>query len=41
MKRLLLATLTPEELGTVQAEPHPSWVERINADWVSRYGVAE
>ena len=36
-----VATLTPAELGTVQAEPHPSWAVRIADDWVSRYGVAQ
>lgn len=36
-----IATLTPAELGTVQAEPHPSWAVRIADDWVSRYGVAQ
>lgn len=36
-----VATLSPEELGTVQAEPHPSWMTRIADDWNSRYGVAQ
>jgi putative thiamine transport system substrate-binding protein len=36
-----IATLTPAELGTVRAEPHPSWAVRIADDWVSRYGVAQ
>lgn len=36
-----IATLTPAELGTVQAEPHPSWAVRIADDWVSRYGIAQ
>jgi putative thiamine transport system substrate-binding protein len=36
-----IATLTPEELGTVQPEPHPSWMTRIGNDWVARYGVAQ
>ncbi|RED18744.1 ABC transporter substrate-binding protein [Pontivivens insulae] len=36
-----IATLTPEELGTALAEPHPSWMTRIEADWIERYGVAE
>ena len=34
-----IATLTPEELGRAQAEPHPSWMTRIAEDWVSRYGT--
>jgi putative thiamine transport system substrate-binding protein len=36
-----VATLSPADLGSVQAEPHPSWATRIADDWVSRYGVAE
>ena len=36
-----IATLSPEELGTVQAEPHPSWMTRIADDWTTRYGVAQ
>ncbi|WP_166416611.1 ABC transporter substrate-binding protein [Cochlodiniinecator piscidefendens] len=36
-----IATLTPAELGTALAEPHPSWMERIEQDWVNRYGVSE
>ncbi len=36
-----VATLSPAELGTVQAEPHPSWMTRIADDWASRYGVAQ
>ncbi len=36
-----IATLSPAELGTAQAEPHPSWMTRIADDWVKRYGVAE
>ncbi len=35
-----IATLSPAELGTVQAEPHPSWMTRIGDDWMERYGVA-
>lgn len=34
-----IATLTPEELGRAQAEPHPSWMTRISEDWVARYGT--
>lgn len=33
------ATLGPEELGTPLAEPHPSWMERIEEDWERRYGT--
>ena len=36
-----VATLSPAELGTVQAEPHPSWMTRIADDWVTRYGVSQ
>ncbi len=36
-----IATLTPEELGPAQPEPHPSWMTRIEADWIERYGVAD
>lgn len=36
-----VATLSPAELGQVQAEPHPSWATMIADDWASRYGVAE
>lgn len=35
-----VATLSPEDLGPVQPEPHPSWMTRIAEDWVKRYGVA-
>lgn len=41
MLELGVATLSPEALGTVQAEPHPSWMTRIEEDWIARYGVAE
>ncbi|MEJ6396391.1 ABC transporter substrate-binding protein [Yoonia sp. 208BN28-4] len=36
-----IATLSPEELGTVVAEPHPSWATRLADDWQTRYGVAQ
>ncbi|WP_333711857.1 ABC transporter substrate-binding protein [Yoonia sp.] len=36
-----IATLSPAELGTVQDEPHPSWMTRIADDWATRYGVAQ
>ncbi|SEW41638.1 putative thiamine transport system substrate-binding protein [Cognatiyoonia koreensis] len=36
-----IATLSPAELGTIQAEPHPSWMTRIAEDWATRYGVAQ
>lgn len=34
-----VATLTPDELGPVLPEPHPSWMVRIEAEWLKRYGV--
>jgi putative thiamine transport system substrate-binding protein len=36
-----IATLSPAELGTVQAEPHPSWMTRIADDWANRYGTGQ
>jgi putative thiamine transport system substrate-binding protein len=36
-----IATLSPADLGSVQAEPHPSWMARIADDWMTRYGVAQ
>jgi putative thiamine transport system substrate-binding protein len=35
-----VATLSPADLGPALAEPHPSWMERIAADWETRFGVA-
>jgi putative thiamine transport system substrate-binding protein len=35
-----LATLSPDALGPALPEPHPSWMERLSADWTARYGVA-
>lgn len=32
-----IATLGPAELGTPQPEPHPSWMERLEAAWRARY----
>ena len=34
-----VATLSPEELGDPLPEPHPSWMERIEQDWETRYGT--
>ncbi|MCM2562993.1 ABC transporter substrate-binding protein [Lutimaribacter sp. EGI FJ00015] len=34
-----IATLSPEALGPALPEPHPSWMTRIEADWIDRYGV--
>lgn len=36
-----IATLSPAALGTVQDEPHPSWMTRIAEDWARRYGSAQ
>ena len=33
------ATLTPEELGPVLPEPHPSWVSALEDAWTARYGA--
>jgi len=35
-----IATLSPQDMGSVQLEPHPSWEIRITEDWIARYGVA-
>jgi putative thiamine transport system substrate-binding protein len=34
-----VATLSPQDLGEVQPEPHPSWMTRISDDWTDRYGA--
>ncbi|WP_102959523.1 ABC transporter substrate-binding protein [Mangrovicella endophytica] len=33
-----VATLAPDALGPVLPEPHPSWMERIEQEWLERYG---
>ena len=33
-----VATLSPQELGPTLLEPHPSWMERIEKEWLKRYG---
>lgn len=35
-----VATLKPAELGLALDEPHPSWMVRIEKEWLRRYGVA-
>jgi putative thiamine transport system substrate-binding protein len=35
-----IATLKPAELGPAFDEPHPSWMDRIEQEWLRRYGVA-
>lgn len=32
-----VATLSPQELGTALPEPHPSWMTRIEEEWLTRY----
>jgi putative thiamine transport system substrate-binding protein len=34
-----VATLKPEEFGQALPEPHASWMERIEQDWIKRYGA--
>jgi putative thiamine transport system substrate-binding protein len=36
-----VATLPPEELGPALPEPHPSWMTRVEKDWIARYGAAD
>lgn len=33
------ATLQASELGPVLSEPHPSWMTRLEAEWMKRYGT--
>lgn len=33
------ATLSPEALGPVLPEPHPSWVSALEEAWIARYGA--
>ena len=35
-----IATLGPADLAKTLAEPHPSWVPKLEAAWKKRYGVA-
>lgn len=35
-----IATLKPSELGPTLNEPHASWMERLEKEWIARYGVA-
>ncbi|MGF1554179.1 MAG: ABC transporter substrate-binding protein [Paracoccaceae bacterium] len=36
-----IATLAPEDLAPTLPEPHPSWMTRIEQDWIERYGVGQ
>ena len=35
------ATLGPDELGITLEEPHPSWMMRLEREWMIRYAVAD
>jgi len=32
-----IATLSPEELTPVLPEPHPSWMTKIETEWLRRF----
>jgi len=34
-----VATLSPDALGAPLPEPHPSWMERLEQAWLTRYGA--
>ena len=36
-----IATLSPGELGQPLPEPHPSWMTRLEAEWLIRYGAGQ
>ena len=36
-----IATLPPEELGQPLPEPHPSWMVRLEDDWIARFGISD
>ena len=36
-----IATLTPEQLGSPLLEPHPSWMEFAEDEWMRRYGTGQ
>ena len=36
-----VATLSPAELGASLPEPHPSWMTRIETEWLKRYGAGQ
>jgi putative thiamine transport system substrate-binding protein len=36
-----VATLSDADLGRTRAEPHPSWVLRLEAAWIKRYASGE
>lgn len=39
--QLGVATLAPDKLGDTLPEPHPSWMVRLEQDWIDRFGVAQ
>jgi putative thiamine transport system substrate-binding protein len=39
MIELGVATLSPDQLGPVLDEPHPTWMERIEEEWLRRYAA--
>jgi putative thiamine transport system substrate-binding protein len=36
-----IATLSDADLGRTLAEPHPSWVPRLETAWIKRYASGE
>ncbi|MET4101178.1 putative thiamine transport system substrate-binding protein [Roseovarius sp. MBR-78] len=36
-----VATLAPDELGATIPQPPPSWMTRLEEDWIARYGVGQ
>jgi putative thiamine transport system substrate-binding protein len=36
-----IATLSDADLGHTLAEPHPSWVPRLEAAWIKRYASGQ
>ena len=36
-----IATLSDADLGRTLAEPHPSWVPRLEAAWIKRYASGQ
>ncbi|MGY6634578.1 MAG: ABC transporter substrate-binding protein [Alkalilacustris sp.] len=35
-----METRPPEGLGRTLPEPHPSWMTRLETDWIARFGIA-
>jgi putative thiamine transport system substrate-binding protein len=36
-----IATLSDADLGQTLAEPHPSWVSRLEKAWIKRYASGD